>query len=168
MKQLIEMTAPWYVQRKKLEAFFELDESVSVGEIAPIVGAGAGEYGVTVSVSNHAKADALAKILRKTYEFSGVTLRVSVVDTADEATPEETFKDAFAHNRMVRGVTHEDANGFERTFIVVEPDILQFRADNLADYRRNVSKLASDVAAELFETDAGVAFCTADLCENGG
>lgn len=167
MKQLVNMSAPWYVQQRKLAAFFELDEAVSVGDVTPIDGGAAGEYGVTISVSNRAKANALAKTLRKSYEFGGVTLRVNVLDVADDETPEETLKDAFAHNRLVRGVAHEDANGFERTFVVVEPDVLQFRADNLADYRRNVSMLAADAAAELFEFDGGgVTFCTADLREN--
>lgn len=167
MKQYLNMTAPWYVQQEKLAAFFELDDSVSVGDVTPIDGAEAGNYVVTVSVSNHAKAAALDKHLRKTYEFGNVTLRVNVLDVADEETPEEILKNAFAHNRLIRGVVHEDGNGFERTFVVAEADVLQFAADNLADYRRNISMLASDVGSELFELDGGVSFCTADLRENG-
>lgn len=172
MKQYLNMSAPWYVMQKKLAAFFELDSSVSVGDVTPIDGAEPGNYAVTVSVSNFAKADALDKTLRKTYEFGNIKLRVNVdgvaYDNMPKETPEETLKNAFAHNRLIRGVVKEDGNGFERTFVVVEPDVLQFRADNLADYRRNISMLAADVAAELFDFDGddGTVFCTADLREN--
>lgn len=160
----LNLSAPWYIHAKKLAAIFAMDENVTVGDVTETDGG----YVVNVSVSNHAKAAALDKILKKSVSFGNITLLVSVVDTTDDETLIETLKDAFAHNRLFRRIeTEPDMTGTtERTFIIAEPDVIQFYADDLSDYRRNFNGLAADVARELFDVDGDVNFCTADLTEN--
>ena len=157
------LSAPWYEHQKKLAAMFELDEDVSV---SPISDGEDGPY-ITVSVSNHAKAAALGKILKKSVEFGGVTLNVTVVDVAAEETPAEIARAAFAYNRMVRDIrTDTDAAGAEHTYVIFEPDVMQFFNDDLSDYRGNFNALFEDAARDLFAVDPSVNFCTADLREN--
>lgn len=160
MKKL-NLSAPWQIHRNKLAEVFHFDESVTVGDVVD----SAGGCAVTISVSNHAKAAALNKLLKKTVEFGGVTLTVVVEDTAEEESVTELLKDAFSHNHLIRGVeTIRNPTIGERAFVVIEPEIMQFWADNLADYRGNVSILAADAAQDVFVDD--VNFCTAALNEN--
>lgn len=161
--QKLDLSAPWYQHRAKLAALFELDEQVSVG---PVEQSESGPS-VTVNVSNHAKAAALRKLLACP-EFGNVRLAVVVIDTAEEnETPADVLRAAFAYNPLFRGVeVNTDPTGTDWTYLVTEPDVVQFRADNLADYRGNMSMLAADAAMDILTLDAGTAVCTAALNEN--
>lgn len=158
----LNLSAPWHIYRSKLAALFELDEAVNVG---PVVNSENGPT-VTLKVSNHVKAAALKKTLKSSVEFGNVTLNIVLEDTAEDETEVEVLKAAFAYNRLVRGVeTFTDQTGTNHCYLIMEPDVLQFYADNLADYRGNISLLAEDAARDVLElTDAVV--CTADLAEN--
>ena len=159
----LKLTAPWHIFRNKLAAMFELDEEVSV---SPVSDGENGKY-ITVSVSNHAKAAALGKILPKSVEFGIVPLTVTVTDVAAEETPAEIARAAFAYNRMVRDIrTDTDAAGAEHTYVIFEPDVMQFFNDDLSDYQGNFNALFEDAARDLFDVDPSVNFCTADLREN--
>lgn len=162
MKKL-DLSAPWHIYRNKLAAIFELDDEVTVGAVEDT------ESGATVTlrVSNHAKAAALQKVLKASVEFGAITLSVVVVDTAEAETPADILRAAFAYNRLFRGVeTLEDPTGTIWTYLVAEPDVLQFPADNLNDYRGNISILTADAARDVLTLNAGTAVCTADLTEN--
>ncbi len=159
----LDLSAPWYIYRNKLAAIFELDSEVTVGAVENA------ESGVTVTlrVSNHTKAAALQKALKPSVEFGNVTLSVVVVDTAAAETPADVLRAAFAYNRLFRDVvTLKDPTGTEWTYLVSEPNILQFPADNLNDYRGNLSMLVADAARDVLTLDAGTSVCTADLTEN--
>lgn len=164
MKTKLDLTAEWYQCRAKLAAVLELDDDVTVGAVED--GDEGGEKYVKVRVSNHTTAAALEKLL-KPKTFGNVTLNFEVEDTAQEETLADIMKDAFAHNRLVRGVeTHTDPTGTVWTYLVMEPDIVQFPADNLMDYRGNATMTAEQAARDCLTLDAGAAVCTADLREN--
>ena len=159
----LKLSDPWYVHRSKLEALFEMDDAVTVG---PVENTENGPY-VTVKVSNHNKAAALKKVIRPSVAFGNVTLQIMVEDTAEGESEAEILKAAFAYNRIVRGVetVQRDLTATLHTFLVVDPSVLQFWGDNMADYHGNISMLAADVAREVLElTDAQI--CTADLRAN--
>lgn len=158
----LKLSAPWYKYRNELAALFELDEQVSVSAIENQDGGGT----VTVSVFNHEKAVALFKILKDKLDFGSYSLRVKVEDTSGEETEADVLRAAFAYNRRVRGVrTVEDATGTEWCYLVMEPDVIQFFNDNLADYRRNTTILSADAAADVLALNV-TRVCTADLTEN--
>lgn len=162
MVKKLDLASPWQIHRQKLAALFEYDEQVSVGPVEQ------SENGpsVTVSVNSHVKADALRKCLASP-GFGDVLLSVVVLDTAAEETPTDILKAAFAYNPLVRGVeTQIDPTGTPWTYLVMEPDIVQFPADNLADYRRNQTMTAEQAARDVLSLNAGTAICTADLREN--
>lgn len=161
MKKL-DLSSPWQIHRQKLAALFELDEQV---EVSPVEQTENG-YSVTVRVGNHTKAAALQKVLACP-EFGNVRLAVVVVDTAGEETPADILRAAFAYNRLFRGVeTNTDPTGTDWTYLVAWADVVQFPADNLNDYRGNVTMLAADAARDCLTLDAGTAVCTADVREN--
>ena len=162
--QKLDLSAPWYIYRSKLAALFELDDSVSVGAIENDNEKGPS---VTLKVESHAKADALRKVLPLNVNFGNVDLGIIIQDTAaDDANEADILRAAFAGNRLVRRV--EETTDFTQTkhvFLVMEPSVTQFFADNLADYRRNVSQLAEETARDVLSLE-NAAICTADLTEN--
>lgn len=161
MKKL-DLSSPWQIHCQKLAALFEFDEQV---EVSPVEQTENG-YSVTVRVSNHAKAAALQQILACP-EFGNVRLAVAVVDTAAEETSADILRAAFAYNRLFQGVeTVTDPTGTDWTYLVAWADVVQFPADNLNDYRGNISMLAADAARDVLTLDAGTAVCTAALDEN--
>lgn len=158
----LNLASPWQIHRQKLAALFELDEQVT---ISPVEQSESG-YTVTVSVNNHAKAAALRQILACP-EFGNVRLAVVVIDTAAEETPADVLRAAFAYNRLFRGVeVANDPTGTDWTYLIAEPDVVQFPADNMSDYRGNVTALVADAARDALNLDAGTAVCTAALNEN--
>lgn len=48
----------------------------------------------------------------------------------------------------------------------MEQEFIQFPADNLADYRRNMTMTAEHAARDVLSLEAGTAICTADWREN--
>ncbi len=158
----IDLASPWQIHRQKLAAVFELDEQV---DVSPVENTENGPV-VTVRVKNHAKAAALEKILACP-EFGNVHLSVVVVDTAKEETSADILRAAFAYNPLFRGVEiNTDPTDTDWTYLVAWDDIVQFPADNLNDYRGNMSMLVADAARDVLTLDAGTAVCTVDLMEN--
>lgn len=167
MMRKLDLSAPWQIYRQELAALLEYDDAVRVGPVEDTDDA-SGKF-VTVEVSNHTTAAALEKLFAEPKTFGNVTLTVEVKDTAQEETLADILKDAFAHNPIVRGVeTQTDPTGTQWTYLVMEPEILQFPADNLEDYRRNMTLTAEQAAraALSLSLEAGTAICTADLREN--
>lgn len=163
-QQKLDLASPWQICRQTIAALCEGDDAVTVGPVED--GDDSGEKYVRVRVSNHTTAAALDKLL-KPKQFGNITLNFEVEDTAQEETLADILKDAFAHNRLVRGVeTQTDPTGTLWTYLVMEADIIQFPADNLSDYRRNVTMTAEQAARNVLTLDAGAAVCTVDLCEN--
>lgn len=163
MKTTLNLSNPVYIYRAKLAALFELDEEVTVGAVENTEDGAS----VTIKVSSRVKADALRKVLKPSADFGGLALSVVIEDTSGEETPADILRAAFAYNRLFQGVeTQDDPTGAVWTYLVAEPTVAQFPADNLADYRRNVSMLTADVARDVLTDVPGVAVCTADLREN--
>lgn len=162
----LDLSSPWQIYRQELAELSALDDAVTVG---PVEGGDESETKlVTLEVANHTTAAALKKLFAKPKTLEcGVTVSVIVKDTAQEETLADILRDAFAHNRLVRGVeTQTDPTGTQWTYLIMEADILQFPADNLADYRRNMTVTAEQAARDVLTLEAGTAICTADLREN--
>lgn len=160
--QKLQLSSPWQIHRQKLAALFELDEQVTVG---PVETTESGPT-VTVRVADHHKAEALKKILACP-EFGNVRLSVVVEDTAAEETPADILRAAFAYNPLFKGVEiNTDPTGTDWAYLVAWPDVVQFPADNLSDYRGNMSMLAETAARDVLTLDAGTAVCTAAIDEN--
>ena len=161
----LDLSSPWQIYRQELAQLFGGDDAVTVSPVGDYDTDG-NKY-VTLEVANHTTAAALEKLFKEPKTFGNVKLTVEVKDTAQEETLADILRDAFAHNRLVRGVEMQiDPTGTQWTYLVMEADILQFPADNLADYRRNMTVTAEQAARDVLTLEAGTAICTAALNEN--
>lgn len=169
VQQGVSLSPPWAVYREKLAKLFELDGKVTVGPVVDIPGGKA----IHIRTEDHGKADALYAFLNKSVRFGSVSMNIVVHDDSKYNALvvvggiEGRIKAAFAGNRLVRRVeTVTDSRGFEHTWLVMEPAVVQFWADNLADVHGNLTLTAEQLARDVLDIP-GVAICTADLRENG-
>lgn len=165
----LRLEAPWYTYRKKLNALFELDEQIDVGEVYQPEYDEA-DYAIDIAVKDHKKFIALDRALPSEVVFGMINLRINLLDEenayGDPAI--ELFKTIFEGNRIVKDIkTFVDNVGVSHAYVRFQPEIVQFFDDDLGDYNGNWTGLAQDIAKEVFVgTSWEINFCTADLREN--
>lgn len=163
----ISLSAPWSIYRNKVNALFELDKEIDVGEVEHMSD---GVYAFDVVVYSHEKYLALDRVLNRCVRFGNVTLVVNLTDAENE--PEDDtiklYETIFSGNRIVKDIKDVvDQAGVHHGFIRFWPEVVQFFADDLTDYDGNWNGLAEDIAREVFDDVAhGVFFCTASIEEN--
>ena len=166
MKFAIE--APWYTFRKKVNALFEQDEKITVGEVYEPED-GTCDFAFDIEVKDHEKFLALDRVMPKTRTFGNVTLGITLFDeeNANGNDGIELFETIFKDNPIVKDIKRAvDFAGTEFGFVRFQPEVIQFPDDNIADYSGNWSGLAQDIAGEVFDDGfRGVYFCTADKTE---
>ena len=163
--------APWCTFRKKVNALFERDPDITVGEIVD-ENDGGPDYTFCIEVRNHEKFLALDRVLPKIRTFGNVTLGILLFDEENGADVDDRirlYETIFDGNPIVKDIKDvEDFTGTRHGFICFMPEVLQFEDDNLADYNGNWSGLAQDIAGEIFDQELlGIHFCTADKRECG-
>ena len=166
-----KISPPWYTFRKKVNALFEADPDIFVGDVFPCDEGDEGnfDYIFDIEVRNHEKFIALDRTLPKVKEFGNVRLGILLYDEENGADddPLELFKTIFKDNPAVKDVIAlKDTAGFRHSFVRFMPEVVQFFNDDMSDASGNWSGLAQDIAREVFTDGArGVNFCTADLRE---
>ena len=170
MKKLV-IEAPWYTYRKKVNALFEQDPDIEVGEVYEPEDGNA-DFAFDIEVKNHDKFLALDRALAKQKKFGNVTLSITLFDeenadgTEDYAALYETIFQGNPILKDVKKVT--DFAGTPPGFVRFQPEVIQFPDDDTSDYNGNWNGLAEDIAREVFaEGYRGVSFCTADKRETG-
>lgn len=163
--------APWYSFQKKVNALFERDPDINVGEIEESTDVRT-DYTLCIGVKKHEKFLALDRVLPKIRTFGNVTLGIILFDeeNANEQVDRiEVYKTLFEGNPIVKDVKDvTDFTGTRNGFVRFKPEVIQFFDDNIADFSGNWSGLAQDIAMEVFDQEvAGIHFCTADktVCE---
>jgi hypothetical protein len=155
-----KISAPWVTYVSKLKAIFEYDMDVTVTYDDET-------HEVELLVDGHDKAEALATLLRTERQFGNVTLTITV-KPSNNGTTDVLVRKAFAGNDAVSAIVKADddvpfAGG--RTFVLFQPEVVQFFDDDLSDYNGLCTTLYQDIAREVFDTDAQVSFCT-DLADD--
>ena len=163
--------APWYTFQKKVQALFERDADIIVGEITEQED-GRTDYVFCIEVSNHEKFLALDRLLPKVKTFGNVTLGILLFDEENNAGEDDRvalYRTIFKGNPIVKDVKDvTDFTGTRHGFVRFQPEVIQFFDDNISDYSGNWSGLAQDIAAEVFDCElAGIHFCTVDKHEVG-
>lgn len=152
------ISAPWYTYQKKLAAFFDYDEDVSVGELEE---SGEGEYSITVSTRDPGKAYALQCILVQMVCFGSVAVKVYV-----ELEDCDILRRVFAGNMAVRDIVSKAIPGGEQRFVRLEPEVIQFPNDDASSYDGQTTILIQDVAREIFDLfPLQATACTIDIKE---
>lgn len=164
----LKLSPPWVIFYQEVKQLFKKDPDVHVvfDEETPVL---------SLYVDDADKADALDQLLPKEKDFGGVTLLVKVIPANKkdlDFNPDNLYDRAFKENpilsyiKTVRGIF---ANNM--TYVVFEPEIVQFFNDDLGDVNGYCSTLYQNIAKDVFTEHEGVFFCT-DLfyydAKNGG
>ena len=166
MKHLT-IEAPWYTFQKKVDALFEQDPDIVVGEIY-VPTDGSVNFAFDLEILNHEKFLALDRLLPKIRTFGNVTLGICLFDEENlngEDDRVSLYQTIFRNNPLVRNVCKvTDFTGSRHGFVCFRPTVVQFFDDNLADLNGNWSGLAQDIAREVFDQEmASIHFCTAPV-----
>ncbi len=151
---------PWVTTYNKIYALFgnDLDLTISnLNERTP------GNYVIIISSQNNAKLESIKKILKNHFDFGNVTLDIEFIpENDDEKITDSDFRNAFNCNENLAEVRSiETPDGFHRTYVVFEKEVVQFYNDDLTDLYGNYNGLMEDIARELFnEVDASISYCT--------
>ena len=158
--RILQIEAPWETYAKKLNALFENDPDIQVGEIRKGNDA---NYAVDILVHKHDKFDALDRLLPRVKMFGNVTLEIVLYDEENtEIDILDAFKALFDGNPIVNRIeTVIDQAGGQWNYVVFRPEVIQFFDDDMSDINSNFNGLAEDISREIFaENSRGIMFCT--------
>lgn len=149
-----KLAPPWITYTNELKAMFRNDPEVNV-----VYNNDAKE--VKLYVEKQDKAEALMMLLPKTKEFGGVKLKVTVVPANGDIDKEAIFRRAFEGNPAFSdAVTLTGVFNNPITFVVFNPEVVQFWNDNMGDAYGNWNGLMEDVARDVFGDQDGVYYST--------
>lgn len=155
MNKKINLVTPWAEYFNQLGAFFKKDDDVRV------------EYDneamvIKIYVDGDAKAEALSKLLPTSKKFGNVEVKVDIIPANPlDASRIGLFKKAFEGNRAVADIeTISDISSNDFSFVIFEPEVVQYYNDDLSDFNGICSTLYQDLAKELFGETEGCYFCT--------
>ena len=162
-----KISAPWETYVKKLKVLFELDPDIVVRDLED----NSGVLELEIDVTDPSKYDALVHLLPATKQFGNVTMIININEMCDNDDPDyaDYIAMLFRGNRRVKCINHaKDLAGDPLSFVMFQPEVIQFYNDEMLDYNGYWSGLAQDIAKEVFEEafDHSVFFCTADVKEN--
>lgn len=154
MTDNVGVASPWLTRAREVYKLFEKDPEVTV------------EYdndgpSLKLRVANTSKSDALSKIMPQEMVFGNVTLTISVIPANEDESRAELFRRAFAGNPAVADIeTIQDFTGSEVSYVIFQPEVVQFPNDNIGDIHGYSHMLFETIAKEVFDGDAGIHFCT--------
>lgn len=165
MSKFNELTleAPWNTYRKMINALFEYDPEIEVGDVVSASGVESAEYNISIKVRNHRKFEALQKLLPNRKVFGSVVVAIYIYDMENkEKNDIDVFKDLFRDNPIVSNYEKVKLpDGSERNFVCFQPQVIQFFDDDISDCYGNFNGLAEDIARAVFGDRAGdVSFST--------
>lgn len=159
----ITLDSPWETFKKMVWALFEKDPEIVVNEL--VEGDDDSNYVLNIEVKNHAKFEALDRVIPQYKVFGNVVLKIVLFDEENAGINPgiQLYETIFKGNPILEDVKNlVDVVGVSHGYVRFKPEVVQFFDDNLADYSGNWSGLAEDIARELFENDStGMYFCTA-------
>ena len=165
MSKFNELTleAPWNTYRKMINALFEYDPEIEVGDIVSAPGVESADYNIAIKVRNHRKFEALQKLLPDRKVFGSVTVAIYIYDMPNNKRNDiDILKDLFRDNPIVSNYEKiKLPDGSERDFVCFRPEVIQFFDDDISDCYGNYNGLTEDIARAVFGDRAGdVSFST--------
>lgn len=158
------LTPPWYIYQKQVKALFEHDPQIIVGEVYQQENGK--DYAFDIEVRSHEKFLALDRLLIRFKLFGNVALSINLFDeeNANRDAAIDVCRALFDGNPIVESVEDiVDLAGAHHGFVVFEPKVIQYYADDLRDINGNETTLAQDIAREMFKDLDGVNFCTGQV-----
>jgi hypothetical protein len=152
----LKLSPPWCEFAAELEELLRQDEEINV-----IFDQEAME--IAIYVDNQAKAAALTQLLPVEKEFGAVKLAIKVIPSNGAKVGdmyEDQYKTAFLGNPRFSGTYSVDIPLGHFTYIIWQFGLVQFFADNLADYHGNRTMVVADVANDVLLPRMGVFHCS--------
>lgn len=146
------LSPPWYIHRNKLNALFKEDDQVTIGEL---VEGPNGQYTAEITVSDKEKQAALQQIILQNVNIGNVKLTFTFADPLDipQANDDvslDTFIAAFKGNPiLVKAMNAVNPWEIPVNIAIFRKEVIQFWADNMADFYGNYNGLAVDIAREV-------------------
>ena len=154
MRKFINLSAPWILFYREIEALFKEDPAVRV------------EYDeadqtIRLYVEGEEKADALAQLLPTVRTFGNVVVKVTVIP-ANLKSPSklQLFQKAFEGNPALAFIQGGSSGVFDLNYVVFKSKVVQFKSDDIGDVNGLTSTLYQNIAKDLFEDVPGIYFCT--------
>ena len=149
----VKISPPWCTFYRELQALFGQDPDIHIvyDEEAEVV---------KLYVENSEKADVLSKLLPEKKMFGRVALDIQVVpaDGKKRSTELPELIDASIFDKAFDGnpvysfaKTYDGIFPFKATYVVFQPDVVQFFNDDISDIHGVKSTLYEDIARDVFE-----------------
>ena len=162
VKKNFKLSPPWTTYWRQLEALFNEDPDIEVGQLYDTDD----KKEIWIYVSDEKKFRALNNLLPKYHSFGNVKVKnVIKLKGAADHDDFQDLKDLFADNPRVAEIKEAvDFAGVPHIFINFNPEVIQFPNDDTSDYYGLYTGLAEDIAREVFEMDYnGAHFSTAPI-----
>lgn len=164
----LNMSPPWVLYYKKLNALFEKDEDIMVIYDED-------ETEVKLYCTDEDKTEALSFLLPETVSFGSAELKITIVPSNEKGVDfikgyNITITDygtamcvLFGEgNKHVETVKVIPTPFGDFTYVIFKKEVIQYFEDNLSDFYGNKSTLCEDIAREIFKDIKGVFFCTSN------
>lgn len=156
MNEKVNLSAPWEIFYRELQALFGGDGSVNILRNDD-------EKEIDLLVEGAGKAEALRELIPTEKVFGNVTLKINVIPSNSVGTSKiDLFRKAFEGNPAVRFIGNgSDPISSDYNYIAFEPEVVQFFADDLGNYGGYKTMLYRDVAKDVFGDHPGIYYSTA-------
>lgn len=159
----LNLSAPWILFYREVEAMFERDREVKVvfidSEDEP--------KSLNVYVESSEKASAIRQLLVSSEEFGSVHLNISVIPANGNASKRniidviELFETAFENNPAYRYIEKVDGIFSNPIYYVVfDKKVVQYFTDDIGDAHGVCSTLYQEIAKDIFSPLDEVHYCT--------
>lgn len=156
----VKLSTPWTIFVEKMKKLFEGDKDITVTYDDTDI------HMIKVLVDSQDKYEALVKLLPTIKDFGNVKVLVNVVPSNKTKTRRELFETLFKDNPVFSKIfIQKMKDGSVINYVMFEPDIAQYYADNISDPYGNNNELYADIAREVFEDNGDVMYST-DLKED--
>jgi hypothetical protein len=162
VKKNFKLSPPWITYWRQLEALFNEDPDIEVGQLYDTDD----KKEIWIYVSNEKKFRALNNLLPKYHTFGNVKVKnVIKLKGAADHDDFQDLKDLFEGNPRVAEIKEAvDFAGVPHIFINFNPEVIQFPNDDTSDYYGLYTGLTEDIAREVFEMEYnGAHFSTAPI-----
>ena len=149
----MKLSPPWAIFYREIQALFGEDPEIHIvyDEDATVV---------KIYVENPEKAEVLSQLLPTKKMFGRVGLDIQVIPADGKAYSTEVpetvdasmFEKAFSGNpAFAYAKTYSGIFPFHATYVVFQPDVVQFFDDDISDIHGIKSTLYEDLARDVFE-----------------
>lgn len=156
-----DLTPYWYTYRNQLAALFESDDEIAVYDL--VKGEDKGQYILKIETSSEAKFKVLKKVIKPEVHFGNIYVTAEISykdDTDDHIFTANDFNILFKGNSLFNRVELAEVMGGQQSFVIFEPQIIQFYNDDIGDYCGNYNETVENTAKAVLNKPRGTFFCT--------